>query len=378
MKGYPSDIQHIAEAIGASSSLSNTHKKRLMNVLGEHNNQFGYTSDGKLKLALFDMREYDKNGFNQFCPDDIALLPISSSLNKDTAVMALGCKAICIFVNDKCDRDTVEVLAKYGVELIALRCAGFNNVDLVACDEHNIKVVRVPAYSPHAVAEHTIALIMMLNRNLHKAYMRNRSGQFLLDGLVGFDMHKKTVGVVGTGKIGRCVVDILLGFGCRVLCYDPFPNQALLASGHAQYVTLDELLARSQIITLHSPLNEDTFHMINQQSIKKMRDGVMLINTSRGGLVDTKALIKGLKKGKVAKAGLDVYEEEAEIFFKDKSEGVIDDDTFARLMTFNNVIITSHQAFLTNEALTNIAQTTFSNIEEFIQNKALTNEVTLV
>ena len=375
MKDYPSDIQQLANAISASSSLSNTHKKRLFSVLTEHNTEFGYTADGKLKLALFDMHEYDKSGFNQFCPDNISLVPIKSSLNKDTAVLALGCKAICIFVNDKCDRDTVEVLAKYGVELIALRCAGFNNVDLVACNEHGIKVVRVPAYSPHAVAEHTIALIMMLNRNLHKAYMRNRSGQFLLEGLVGFDMHKKTVGVIGTGKIGQCVVDILLGFGCNVLCYDPFPNQVIAKSKRARYVTMDALLASAQIVTLHSPLNDDTFHMINQQSIEKMRDGVMLINTSRGGLVDTKALIEGLKGGKIAKAGLDVYEEEADIFFKDKSEGVIDDDTFARLMTFNNVVITSHQAFLTNEALTNIAQTTYANIEEYIHNKALTNAV---
>ncbi len=373
----PDDIQRIAEAITVSSTLSATNKKRLMNVLNEHNNRFGYTAQGKLKLAIFDTRKYDKRGFTKYCPENIELVPIKSSLNKDTAVLALGCKVVCVFVNDKCDRAAIEVLAKYGVELIALRCAGYNNVDLVACEDHNIRVVRVPAYSPHAVAEHTIALIMMLNRNLHKAYLRNRSGQFLLDGLVGFDMHKKTVGVIGTGKIGRCVIDILLGFGCNVLCYDPYPNDELATSNQIRYVTLNELFEQSQIITLHSPLNADTFHMIDGDSIDKMLDGVMLINTSRGGLVDTKALIKGLKSGKIAKAGLDVYEEEAEIFFKDKSEGVIDDDTFARLLTFNNVVITSHQAFLTNEALTNIAQTTFENIGEYIDGKPLTNRVEL-
>ncbi|MGQ8364255.1 2-hydroxyacid dehydrogenase [Glaciecola sp. 1036] len=318
---------------------------------------------------MFDARTYDSHAFNQYCPDNIEILPLEAALNANTAVLAKGCKVVCIFVNDKCDEQAIETLAKYGVELIALRCAGFNNVDLAACKQHNIDVVRVPAYSPHAVAEHTIALMMMLNRNLHKAYLRNRTGQFLLDGLVGFDMHGKTVGIIGTGKIGQCVIDILLGFGCQIKAFDPYPNKAFENNPKVDYVDLDDLFEHSQIISLHAPLTQENKHLINAKSIAKMQSGVMIINTSRGALIDTRALIEGLKSGQVSKAGLDVYEEESEIFFKDKSNLVIDDDVFARLMSFNNVVITSHQAFLTNEALANIAQTTFENIQEYLQGK---------
>ena len=265
-----------------------------------------------------------------------------------------------------------------GVQLIALRCAGFNNVDLRACQQQQINVVRVPAYSPYAVAEHTVALILMLNRRLHQAYLRNRAGYFVLDGLTGFDMRGKTVGVIGTGQIGRCLVDILLGFGCRVLAFDKFPNAELTDRPNVQYVDLDQALAESDIISLHVPLFPDTHHLVNTDSIAKMKDGVMLINTSRGGLVDTRALIDGLKSGKIGAAGLDVYEEEAGIFFNDLSVKVLTDDVLARLMTFNNVVVTSHQAFLTHEALANIADTTMMNLEEFAQGKRgaeLTNAV---
>jgi D-lactate dehydrogenase len=230
-------------------------------------------------------------------------------------------------------------------------------------------VVRVPAYSPYAVAEHTLALMLMLNRRLHQAYQRNRAGYFVLDGLTGFDMRGKQVGVIGTGKIGQCTIDILLGFGCRILAFDKFPNDALAARPHVQYVDMAHLLGHSDIITLHVPLFPETHHLINPSTIKQMKDGVMLINTSRGELVDTKALIDGLKSGKIGYAGLDVYEEEAGVFFHDLSDQVLSDDVLARLMTFNNVVVTSHQAFLTREALTNIADTTLANIDAFKRGK---------
>jgi D-lactate dehydrogenase len=239
-------------------------------------------------------------------------------------------------------------------------------------------VVRVPAYSPYAVAEHTVALMLMLNRRLHQAYQRNRTGYFVLEGLTGFDMRGKTVGVVGTGKIGQCTIDILLGLGCRVLAFDRFPNEEVARRENVQYAPLDELLSKSDIVTLHVPLLPETHHLINASTIKKMKVGVMLINTSRGGLVDTPALIRGLKSGKIGFAGLDVYEEEAGVFFHDITDKVLTDDVLARLMTFNNVVVTSHQAFLTHEALANIAETTFANIREFEEGKRgaeLTNAV---
>ena len=330
------------------------------------------------KVALFDAKTYDTEYFNLANNDIVELYPISAALDANNAVLAKGCKIVCIFVNDKCDASVIEVLASIGIELIALRCAGFNNVDLTACEKHGISVVRVPEYSPHAVAEHTVALMLMLNRHLHKAYLRNRSGQFVLDGLVGFDMFGKTVGVLGTGKIGTCVIDILTGFGCNILAFDKYPNPKLLKQDNVKFTTFDEIEAKSDIITLHIPLTETSKHLINTDSIKRMKKGVMLINTSRGGLVDTAALIKGLKNEHIGSAGLDVYEEEAGIFFHDISDKVLQDEVFARLLTFGNVVITSHQAFLTQEALSNIATTTLSNIKEFIDGKrmkALTNSV---
>jgi D-lactate dehydrogenase len=283
-----------------------------------------------------------------------------------------------LFVNDECHAEIVTALAAQGVKLIALRCAGFNNVDLAACQQHGIEVVRVPAYSPHAVAEHAVALMLMLNRHLHVAYMRNRVGSFVLENLTGFDMRGKTVGVLGTGKIGQCVAEILLGFGCHVLAYDKYQNEQLAAREGVEYAELAEILPRADIITLHLPLLEETYHLIDTEAIQQMKPGVMLINTSRGGLLDTAALIAGLKSGQIGFAGLDVYEEEAGVFFQDYSARVLDDDILARLLTFNNVVVTSHQAFLTHEALSNIAQTTLASVAEFRDGRrgtSLTNVV---
>ncbi len=352
--------------------------QRLTAELERRRNRAGYDDQGRLKVALFDAKSYDIESFDRSNNDRHALHYVRASLNRDTAHAAEGSKVVCIFVNDTCDAPVVEALASLGVELIALRCAGFNHVDLRACQDHNVGVVRVPAYSPYAVAEHTIALMLMLNRRLHQAYQRNRAGYFVLDGLTGFDMYGKQVGVIGTGIIGQCTINILLGFGCQVLAFDTFPNDELAARDSVQYVDIKHLFGASDIITLHVPLFPETHHLINQSAIDQMKDGVMLINTSRGELVDTKALIDGLKFGKIGWAGLDVYEEEAGVFFHDMSDKVLTDDALARLMTFNNVVVTSHQAFLTHEALTNIADTTLGNIEAFKQGQrgaALPNAV---
>ncbi len=352
--------------------------ERLMIELERTNNRAGYDDEGCLKVAMFDAKSYDMESFANRNQGRFAIHAIQASLSKDTMLAAEGCKVVCIFVNDQCDASIVGTLAAQGVELIALRCAGFNNVDLQACQQHGLSVVRVPAYSPYAVAEHTVALMLMLNRRLHQAYQRNRAGYFVLEGLTGFDMRGKTVGVVGTGMIGRCAIDILLGFGCRILAFDTFPNEDLAGRVGVQYVELDTLFCQSDIITLHVPLFPETHHLINAAAIERMQDGVMLINTSRGGLIDTRALIVGLKSGKIGFAGLDVYEEEAGIFFHNISNQVLTDDVLARLMTFNNVVVTSHQAFLTHEALTNIADTTLANIAEYEQGKRgadLTNAV---
>jgi D-lactate dehydrogenase len=280
-------------------------------------------------------------------------------------------------VNDTLDAPVIARLAGAGVGLIAMRCAGYNNVDLAAAHEAGISVVRVPAYSPHSVAEHSVALMMTLNRKIHRAYNRVREGNFSLTGLVGFEMHGKTVGVVGTGRIGCCAIEILLGFGCRVLAFDPNPREELIQCG-VQYMALDELLPQSDIVSLYVPLMPQTYHLIGARSISRMKPGAMLINTSRGGLVDTVALVDALKTGHIGSAGLDVYEEEGDYFFEDCSNALITDDTLARLLTFNNVIVTSHQAFLTQEALTNIVDTTLENIREYESGrraKELTNGV---
>ena len=338
---------------------------------------FGYDVEGRLRVAVFDARSYDIEHLSRANDGSLAFTFLPAALGPDTASSAAGFLAVCLFVNDRADAAVVRRLASLGVRMIALRCAGYNNVDLEECAAHGISVARVPAYSPHAVAEHTVALMLMLNRKLHKAYLRNRAGAFVLDGLTGFDMYGKTAGVIGAGKIGQCVVDILLGFGCRVLVYDKNPSGSLRES-RAEIADLERVLRESDIVTLHVPLFPETYHLVDQKAIQTMKRGVMLINTSRGGLVDTPALIAGLKSGHVGSAGLDVYEEEAGIFFQDLSGKVLTDDVLARLMTFNNVVVTSHQGFLTEEALTNIADNTVSNLAEFREGKrgeALTNVV---
>jgi D-lactate dehydrogenase len=324
---------------------------------------------GLPRIAMFDAKRYDVEAFERRNDNACVLLPIEAPLSAETAAAAAGCITACVFVNDRCDAAAVDALADLGVRLIALRCAGFNNVDLDACRQRGLDVVHVPAYSPHAVAEHTVALMLMLNRKLHLAYQRNRTGAFTLDGLTGFDVYGKTVGVVGAGRIGRCVIDILLGFGCRVLVYDARPPEDLAARAGVCLASLDELLAESDVVTLHVPLFPDTHHLIDAAAIARMKRGAMLLNTSRGGLIDTPALVEGLKSGQIGAAGLDVYEEEAGIFFHDLSGKVMTDDVLARLMTFNNVVVTSHQAFLTTEALDAIADATLASVTEYAAGK---------
>ncbi len=319
------------------------------------------------RVAFFSSKAYDKTVFAQHGQQaNIEFVHIESKLDNTTLASASGFSTICIFVNDVISADTAKQLATMGVKHIALRCAGYNNVDIASCRKLGISVSHVPAYSPHSVAEHAMALILTLNRKTHKAYNRVKEGNFDLQGLLGFSLHGKTIGIVGTGKIGQAFANIASGFGCRVLCYDPKPNAEL---NWADYTSLDELLAQSDIISLHCPLVPETQHMINPDTIKQMKLGVMLINTSRGGLIDTNALIKGLKTQQIGYVGLDVYEMEAELFFRDHSCEVIQDDLFQRLSTFHNVIITGHQGFFTQQALDEIANTTIKNIHDYYQDK---------
>ncbi len=358
-------LEFINRLLEHHQSITPAAYQQILDALETQKENFGYNNKGKLKVACFDTHSYDKAAFEDLGDTPVDLIYINTSLNLVSVAQAKGCLAICVFVNDDCSEAVIERLAGFGVKIIALRCAGYNNVDLAACEKHQIDVVRVPEYSPYAVAEHSVALMLMLNRKLHRAYMRNRNGQFVLDGLVGFDMHGRTVGIVGAGKIGKVLIDILSGFGCQILVYDMNMDAELQAKKNVSYVDLETLLSNSDIISLHAPLNKDTYHMIDMAAIELMKSGVMLINTGRGALIDTKALIKGLKSKKIGAAGIDVYEEEADIFFKDSSGEVLTDDVFARLTTFSNVVITSHQGFLTREALHNIAQTTLDNLNEF-------------
>ncbi|MEM1222257.1 MAG: 2-hydroxyacid dehydrogenase, partial [Verrucomicrobiota bacterium] len=297
-------------------------------------------------------------------------------LTLHSAPLAIGSRAVCAFVNDHLDRDTLIQLREGGTEFIAMRCAGFNNLDLAAAAELDFKVARVPAYSPHAVAEHTLALLLALNRRLHRAYNRVREGNFSLQGLVGFDIHGLTVGIIGTGIIGCEVVRLFRGFGCDVICSDVRENPTVKELG-GRYVEREELFAQSDIISLHCPLLESTYHIINEAAIDLMKPGVTLLNTSRGALVDTAAVIKGLKKGHIGNLGIDVYEEEDNLFFEDQSGQVMQDDVFARLLTFPNVLITGHQAFFTNTALSEIARVTLQNISEFEQTGISLNQLDL-
>jgi D-lactate dehydrogenase len=317
-------------------------------------------------VAVFDVKPYDRRFFDEQAGDDISPHYLETRLGPETAGLAAGFRVVCAFVNDDLSAATIERLAAGGVELIALRCAGFNNVDLEAAGRHGVTVVRVPGYSPHAVAEHTVALILALNRKIHRAYQRVREGNFSLSGLVGFDLHGRTAGIVGLGKIGRTLADKLVGLGMVVVGHDPYADQAWAAEAGVALLELDELLRRSDVVSLNAPLTPETHHMIDAGAIKRMKASVMLINTGRGALVDTAALIEGLKSGHIGAAGLDVYEEESGYFFEDRSEQVITDDVLARLLTFPNVLITSHQAFLTEEALHDIADTTLGNIRAFL------------
>ena len=323
-----------------------------------------------MKVAIFSAKKYDREFLSAANGSRHELRFFESHLNETTASLAAGFGAVCVFVNDHVNAAVIATLASLGVRLVALRCAGYNNVDRKAASKHGITVVRVPGYSPYAVAEHTIGLMLALNRNLHRAYNRVREGNFALDGLLGFDMHGKTVGVIGTGQIGTAVVKILTGLACPTLAFDLIPNETCRSLG-VPYVDLNELFAESDIITLHCPLTPDNKYMINDAAIARMKNGVMVINTSRGALLDTLSIIEALKSGKIGYLGLDVYEEEEEIFFEDRSGLILSDDVFARLLTFPNVIITGHQAFFTREALLNIASMTIDNITRFENNQPL-------
>lgn len=327
-----------------------------------------------MKVAVFSAKRYDIEFLNAANNSRHELHFFEPHLNEHTAGLAAGFSAVCVFVNDRVDVPVIAKLASLGVRLIALRCAGYNNVALKAAAKGGVAVVRVPGYSPYAVAEHTIGLMLALNRRLHRAYNRVREGNFALDDLLGFDMHSKTVGIIGTGKIGTVVTQIVAGFGCPTLAFDPFPNERCRSLG-ARYVRLDELLARSEIVTLHCPLTAENKHMIDAGALQKMKMGVMLINTSRGALIDTTAVIEALKSGKVGYLGLDVYEEEEQIFFEDRSGLIISDDVFSRLLTFPNVIITGHQAFFTREALESIAATTIDNLTKFERGEKLETQL---
>jgi len=324
-----------------------------------------------LKIAFFDTKAYDETYMKVAnLTYNYKLKFFENKLNSDTVALVKGYDVVCAFVNDEITKSVVDELYNLGIRLLAMRCAGYNNVDLASC-QGKLRVVRVPAYSPFAVAEHAIALMMTLSRKTHRAYNRTRESNFNINGLVGFDFYGKTLGIIGTGKIGQVLSDIGNGFGMKILAYDKYPVKDLKVT----YVDLDTLYRESDIISLHCPLTPETYHIINDMSLEIMKPGVMIINTSRGALIHAEALIEAIKSKKVGSAGLDVYEEESDYFFEDFSDSIIHDDTLARLLSFNNVLVTSHQAFLTQEALANIAQTTFENIKAYQDNHELVNEV---
>lgn len=326
-----------------------------------------------MKVTFFSTQPYDKEVFNRINKDfHFKLDYFETHLGPHILNVIENSDAICAFVNDKLNADVLKVLADKGVKYIAMRCAGFNNVDLGAAKQLGLRVCRVPAYSPQAVAEHAMALLLTLNRKTNKAYNRVREQNFSLNGLTGFNIHGKTVGIVGTGNIGEAFYNVISGFGCRVIAYDVHPNKKLTDAG-VEYVTLEELFSQSDIISLHCPLLESTHHLVNKDSIKQMKKGVAIINTSRGGLIDTKAVIHGLKTKHIGHLGIDVYEQEEKLFFRDLSHTIIEDDTIQLLMSFPNVLVTAHQAFLTNEALSQIAQTTLTSLKHFSKNEDFEN-----
>lgn len=329
-----------------------------------------------MRIAVFSTKRYDRDfldAANMHYHHDLTYF--EPRLTEQTVPLASGFPAICAFVNDHLDAPVLEHLAQHGTRLIALRSAGFNNVDLVTADRLNLTVARVPAYSPYAVAEHAVGMMLALNRRIGRAYHRVREGNFALDGMMGFVMRGRTVGVIGTGKIGIAVAEIMTGFGCRILAHDPYPSPELEGKG-VEYGGLNRLFAESDIITLHCPLMQETYHLIDDAAVRQMKPGVMLINTSRGALLDTRAVIDGLKSEQIGYLGLDVYEEEENLFFQDLSDRVIQDDVFARLLTFPNVLVTGHQAFFTEEALTTIAETTLENVSLFERGDPVPNAIT--
>jgi len=337
-----------------------------------------------IRIAFFGTKKYDQETFNSInsLTDEqgnprfnFEIKYYKSHPTMDNVMLVQGATVVCCFVNDPLTADIISEMGRLGVRLIALRCAGFNNVDLHAAQKAGIRIVRVPAYSPHAIAEFTLGLILALNRHLPRAAARTRDGNFSLQGLMGFDLYGKTIGIIGTGKIAKVLIEILQGFGMRILGNDIYPDLDFASKHNMQYVPLETLLRDSDIISLHCPLTKDNYHLINEETIHLMKDGVMIINTGRGGLIDTEALIEGLKSRHIGSAGLDVYEEEGEYFYEDVSDAIIEDDVLARLLSFNNVLLTSHQAFFTREALNNIATTTLQNIDDFVHNKPLVNEV---
>ena len=328
-----------------------------------------------MKIAFFDTKPYDKPSFERYGSEKgIKFKFFETKLNEDTVELAQGYDGVCVFVNDTVNAAVIDRLVEMNVRIVALRCAGFNNVDMKYAFG-KIHVLRVPAYSPYAVAEHAMALLLTSIRRIHKSYIRTKDFNFSLSGLTGFDLFGKTVGVVGTGKIGRVFVDICRGFGMKVLAYDKFPQEGFADGENIRYVEMDELLEKSDIISLHCPLTEETHHLIGTDALEKCKNGVVIINTSRGALVDAEALLAGIKSRKIGAACLDVYEEESDFFFEDYSGHIMEDDTLARLISMPNVIVTSHQAFLTEEALSNIAETTVNNIVGFIENKQCPNEL---
>ncbi|BFI66236.1 2-hydroxyacid dehydrogenase [Yersinia pseudotuberculosis] len=330
-----------------------------------------------MKLAVYSTKQYDRKYLELVNKDfGFELEFFDFLLTPKTAKMAEGCQAVCLFVNDDGCREVLTELAAIGVKILALRCAGFNNVDLEAAKELGIQVVRVPAYSPEAVAEHAVGMMLSLNRRIHRAYQRTRDANFSLEGLIGFNMHNRTAGIIGTGKIGVATMRILKGFGMRLLAFDPYPSEQALALG-AEYVDLKTLYAESDVISLHCPMTPENHHLLNKQSFDQMKDGVMIINTSRGGLIDSTAAIDALKQQKIGSLGMDVYENERDLFFEDKSNDVIQDDVFRRLSSCHNVLFTGHQAFLTEEALTSISVTTLQNIAQLDKGEPCPNIITL-
>lgn len=323
-----------------------------------------------MKIAFFDSKSHDEEFFSAYTNKNIKMKFFETKLNDDTVSLASGYDAVCVFVNDDVNASVIDKLCEYGVRLIALRCAGYNNVDLRAASG-KIGVVRVPAYSPYAVAEHTMALLLTIVRSTHKAYVRTKSFNFSLSGLLGFDLYGKKIGIIGTGKIGSIFGNICKGFGMHVLAYDKFPSNSL----DFEFTSLDRIFAECDIISLHCPLTEDTYHLIDRKSIASMKDGVIIVNTSRGALINAESLLEGIRTKKIGGACLDVYEEESELFFEDNSNLIVNDDTLALLMTMPNVLVTSHQAFFTKEALSNIAETTMNNIKEYLENGSSINEV---